>query len=355
MTEVYHLLGLMSGTSLDGLDMALCRFEKFPDRWHYVVLQCATAPYPPEIIAVLSAAYSGTAYDLAVADQRLGHFMADSVNAFLAHAVLRPDYIASHGHTIFHRPEQGITTQIGSGAVLAAQTGIPVICDFRSADVALGGQGAPLVPIGDELLFADYDACLNLGGFSNISFRQNGHRVAFDISPCNMALNDLARQLGQPFDKDGQMAAQGQVVSPLLDQLNALPFYAARGSKSLGREWYEQTFQPIVAASDAAVYDKLRTATEHIAMQLAAAVRQVQGSRVLVTGGGAKNSFLLQRMRAHSSHQFIVPDTMTVDYKEALIFAFLGVLRLRGEANCLADVTGAPKDHCSGAIYGVSL
>ncbi len=353
MAEVYHLLGLMSGTSLDGLDMALCRFVYNGSKWQYETLQCETAPYPSELIDRLAAAYSGTAYDLAVADQRLGQFMADQVNAFLAHAVLRPDYIASHGHTIFHRPDQGITTQIGSGAVLAAQTGIPVICDFRSADVALGGQGAPLVPVGDELLFADYDACLNLGGFSNISFRQRGHRVAFDISPCNMALNDLARQLGQPFDKDGVMAAQGAVVPALLEQLNALPFYAVQGSKSLGREWYEQTFQPLVAACDASVHDKLRTVTEHIAMQLAAVINQVQGDKVLVTGGGAKNSFLLQRVRAHSAHQLIVPDAMTVDYKEALIFAFLGVLRLRGEANCLADVTGAPKDHCSGAIYGV--
>ena len=353
MAEVYHLLGLMSGTSLDGLDMALCRFVHEGSKWQYEMLQCETVSYPTEIIDLLTVAYSGTAYELALADQRLGRFMADSVNRFLSQASCRSDYIASHGHTIFHRPEQGITVQIGSGAVLAAQTGIPVICDFRSADVAMGGQGAPLVPIGDELLFADYDACLNLGGFSNISFRQNGHRVAFDISPCNMALNDLARQLGQPFDKDGQTATQGQLEQSLLKQLNELPFYALRGSKSLGREWYEQTFQPIVAANNSSVQDKLRTVTEHIAVQLAAVINQVQGDKVLVTGGGAKNNFLLQRVRAHCTHQLIVPDAMTVDYKEALIFAFLGVLRLRGEVNCLADVTGAPKDHCSGAIYGV--
>ena len=353
MAEVYHLLGLMSGTSLDGLDMALCRFVYDGKKWQYEMLQCETASYPSEITDLLTAAYSGTAYELALADQRLAHFMAASVNRFLAKASCRPDYIASHGHTIFHRPDLGITLQIGSGAVLAAQTGIPVICDFRTADVAMGGQGAPLVPIGDELLFADYDACLNLGGFSNISFRQNGHRVAFDISPCNMALNDLARQLGQPFDRDGEMAAQGRIESALLNQLNALSFYALRGSKSLGREWYEQTFLPIVAASHASVHDKLRTVTEHIAMQLAAVIVQVSGDKVLVTGGGAKNSFLLQCTRAHCQHQLVVPDAMTVDYKEALIFAFLGVLRLRGEVNCLADVTGAPKDHCSGAIYGV--
>lgn len=351
--DVYHVLGLMSGTSLDGLDMALCRFEYKGQCWHYQMIQCETVAYDSEMVSMLNAVYSASAFDLAVADERFGKFMAKCVNSMLAHAVCRPDYIASHGHTVFHRPDKGLTLQIGNGAVLAAQTAVPVICDFRTSDVAMGGQGAPLVPIGDELLFADFDACLNLGGFSNISFRREERRLAFDVSPCNMAINELACQLGLSFDKDGCIASKGEMIPELLDQLNNLSYYSQDGCKSLGREWYEHNFSPLVKAFNGSVEDKLRTVTEHIAIQLATVIRGISGKRVLVTGGGAKNKYLIQRTSELCSHELVIPDELIVDYKEALVFAFLGVLRIRGEVNCLADVTGASADHCAGAVYSV--
>lgn len=351
MSEAYHILGLMSGTSLDGLDMALCKFERANRAWKYCVLGCKTVTYPDELLCQLQSVYSASALDMAKTNAQLATFMAKSVNEFVAQSSVRPDYIASHGQTIFHQPQLGFTTQIGSGAILASLTGIPVVCDFRSSDVALGGQGAPLVPIGDELLFGLYNACLNLGGFSNISYRENGHRVAFDISPCNMALNELAQSLNKPYDKDGEMAAQGSLFRNLLDELNDLPFYQIKGCKSLGREWYEQSFLPIVQNAEIAVCDKLRTVTEHIAIQLAKVINGVDGKTLLVTGGGAHNVFLMHRLAALCNKQIVIPDETTIDYKEAIIFAFLGLLRVLGENNCLADVTGARHDHCGGCVY----
>lgn len=347
----YYVLGTMSGTSLDGLDLALCHFTRHLSGWQYTVLAVTTCPYTDDLRERLAKAIELSAYEFAKLDVELACSMAEAINTFLAGQEVRPDFIASHGHTTFHQPAIGLTSQIGSGAVLAAHTGITTVCDFRTVDVALGGQGAPLVPIGDELLFGKYDACLNLGGFSNISFRQNGCRVAFDISPCNMALNYLAEKLNLAYDRDGEVARKGQINHSLLDELNNLDFYRQTGAKSLGKEWFDKAFRPLLDASDISVVDKLRTLTEHIAMQLAYASNGGRGETMLVTGGGARNLFLIERLREIGSKQIIIPDLQTVDFKEAIIFAFLGVLRICGEVNCLRDVTGARTDNCGGAVY----
>jgi anhydro-N-acetylmuramic acid kinase len=341
----------MSGTSLDGLDMALCRFEKTAGRWEYEVIAAETRPYPDVLRAQLEEAIHLSAYEFVKLDVALARAMADAIRSFLATQPLRPDFLASHGHTTFHQPSLGITSQIGSGAILASLTGITTVCDFRTRDVALGGQGAPLVPVGDELLFGRYDACLNLGGFSNISFRKAGRRVAFDVSPCNMALNYLAGRLGMPYDRDGATARGGTVDGALLDVLNGLDFYRRRGAKSLGKEWFDAVFRPCLDAAALSVPDKLRTLTEHIAMQLAGASQGNAGETMLVTGGGVRNIFLIERLHDLGSKTLVVPDAQTADFKEAIIFAFLGVLRMRGEANCLRDVTGAGADSCGGAVY----
>jgi anhydro-N-acetylmuramic acid kinase len=341
----------MSGTSLDGLDMALCRFAKTPERWAYEVIAAATHPYPDALRDRLACATGLSASEFVRLDAELAAAMAAAVRPFIAGQTVRPDFIASHGHTVFHQPALGITSQIGSGAIIASHTGITTVCDFRTRDVALGGQGAPLVPVGDELLFGHYDACLNLGGFSNISFRRDGRRVAFDVSPCNMALNCLAADLNLPFDRDGDAARSGNLDPALLRSLNALDFYRRSGAKSLGKEWFDAVFLPRLDASSASVADKLRTLTEHIAIQLASAAREAAGSTMLVTGGGARNIFLIERLRAHANLAVVIPDAQTVDFKEAIIFAFLGVLRMRGETNCLRDVTGASADSCGGAVY----
>ncbi|MDR3268790.1 MAG: anhydro-N-acetylmuramic acid kinase [Tannerella sp.] len=351
MKSAYTVLGLMSGTSLDGLDMALCHFVKTDEHWAYDVMAAQTYPYEDGLRARLATATGLSAYEFVKLDVELASVMAGAIGRFLAAQTVVPDFIASHGHTTFHQPGNRLTVQIGSGAVLASLTGMTTVCDFRSGDVALGGQGAPLVPVGDELLYGHYDACLNLGGISNISFRKDGRRVAFDVSPCNMAFHYLACRLGLDYDKDGEIARRGRVDQTLLDALNGLDYYRSSGAKSLGKEWFDAVFCPCLEASSRSVTDKLRTLAEHIAMQLARASHGNKGETMLVTGGGARNVFLMERLCAHSNKAIVLPDLLTVDFKEAIIFAFLGILRIRGEANCLSAVTGARIDNCGGAVY----
>jgi anhydro-N-acetylmuramic acid kinase len=351
MKTEYNVLGLMSGTSLDGLDMALCRFVKTEERWDYEVIAARTHPYTEAMRTRLATATELAAREFVQLDVELASAMAKMAGTFLATQSITPDFIASHGHTIFHQPARRLTSQIGSGAVLASHTGITTVCDFRTADVALGGQGAPLVPIGDELLFGHYDACLNLGGFANISFRHRRRRVAFDVAPCNMALNYLANQLGLDCDKDGEIARKGTIDTTLLNRLNHLDYYRLSGAKSLGKEWFESVFRPCLDDREISLTDKLRTLTEHIAQQLARASRGNEGETMLVTGGGAHNVYLIERLRAAANRKIILPDSQTIDFKEAIIFAFLGILRMRGEVNCLSAVTGARMDNCGGAVY----
>ncbi len=349
----HHIVGIMSGTSLDGLDVAFCTFWEECTHWKYRVEDAVTVPYPAEMRERLAHSVNLSALELTRLDVELGRFIALSVNRFLAEKELQPEWVASHGHTVFHQPDQGITLQIGNGAVIAAMTRIPTICDFRSMDVALGGQGAPLVPIGDRLLFSDYPICLNLGGFSNISFEYKGKRIAFDISPCNLPLNRLAQQQGLDFDKDGLMAASGNVDANLLAQLNSLAFYRQIPPKSLGLEWLQENFLPLLYDAPLSLQDKMRTLTEHIALQLTNVIQPLQGDTVFVTGGGAKNSFLMECLKRKSSKTIFTPDNQTIDYKEAIVFAFLGLLKSLGRINTLSSVTGARYDSSGGVVYEV--
>ena len=348
------ILGLMSGTSLDGIDLALCDI----DEHGYRILAAETVPYFNEWRQRLSTLENASAYDYALANVELGHLFGQTINRFLEGKV-RPDAIASHGHTIFHQPHLGLTTQIGDGDAIAAETGLPVVFNFRTLDVALGGQGAPLVPIGDELLFGEYDACLNLGGIANVSYRLGNKRIAYDICPCNMALNRLAALLGYPYDAEGQNARSGEVHTCLLHELDGLEYYSVTEPKSLGKEWFVGQFWPIVKAflgvtpSSAQVRDALATVTSHIAIQIARIVERQQIKTLLVTGGGAWNSYLLEIVGKYCPEvQISVPDALIVNYKEALIFALLGYLRLKGKINTLSSVTGAKIDSIGGNISG---
>jgi anhydro-N-acetylmuramic acid kinase len=341
----------MSGTSLDGLDLCLATFDKDSSGcWRFDMLASQTLPYSSSWAQKLQLAHTLNAFDFVALHKDYGRFLGEQAAGFLRGKSVRADYVASHGHTIFHQPQRGVTFQLGDGAALAAAAGVPVISDFRSLDVALGGQGAPLVPIGDRLLFSGYDSCLNLGGFANISFEQGGQRTAFDVCPCNVVLNAQSRLLGEPYDRDGALAAQGKVSSPLLDELNALDFYAQRGAKSLGREWVEEVFSEKMAAHGVSVHDKLRTLCEHIAMQIAQSVPSRQGGTLLVTGGGAFNAFLVQRIAANISCRVVVPEATIVNFKEALIFAFLGALYAVNEVNTLASATGARRSSIGGSL-----
>ena len=346
-------IGVMSGTSLDGIDLAWCTFAQTDKGWDYHIEKACTIPYEPDFQERLAHATQLSALEYAQLDVELGALIADQINKWIS-CMPKPDFIASHGHTVFHQPEKGLTTQIGSGAAIAARTGITTVCDFRTLDVALGGQGAPLVPIGDALLFNQYDACLNLGGFCNISFQEKDKRVAFDIAPCNMALNHIAKLIGKTYDENGDTARGGQLIPDLLQQLNQIEYYQLPYPKSLGKEWFEQNFLPLIDAFEEhfSAADLLHTVTQHIAGQIALALPNNIGM-LLATGGGARNNFLIQSIKTHWKGNIAVPDSLTIDFKEALVFAFLGMLRLQGMNNCLASVTGAKQDNCGGAVYFV--
>lgn len=355
MRNEWDGIGIMSGTSLDGIDLAWCHFIRRGDgKWDYRIEKAVTVPYDDELRNRLGNATFPlfSALEYAKLNNEVGEAIAEAVNRWFGDGP-RPDFIASHGHTIFHQPEIGLTTQIGNGAVIAARTGIPTVCDFRTKDVALGGQGAPLVPIGDELLFGDYDACLNLGGIANISYRANDQRIAYDICPCNMALNKLANLADMPYDKDGEISTKGAIIPALLEKLDLLDYYHQPSPKSLGKEWFDKSFWPVIESfvNDYPIAYLARTVVEHIAVEIGANVPE-SAQTMLVTGGGAHHVFLIQQIRnQRDTLNVIVPDNLIVDYKEALIFAFLGLLRLNGEPNCLRSVTGASKDCCGGAVY----
>ena len=346
------IVGLMSGTSLDGVDLALCDISEHG----YKVLKATTVPYPAEWRDRQSNLEKATAYEYALANVELGHYMGRLVRDFLKDTTLHVDAVASHGHTIFHRPQLGLTTQIGDGDAISAECNLPVVSNFRTLDVALGGQGAPLVPIGDRLLFGDYDACLNLGGIANISYESEGERIAFDICPCNMALNRLAGRLGLAYDRDGDNARRGNTHTCLKIKLDDLEYYSQAGPKSLGKEWFEEQFWPLVAGYDLPTEDLLATVNSHIAWQIARVLERKGIKTLLVTGGGALNSYLIETLEQYSPQTVItVPDTLTVNYKEAIIFALLGYLRLRGKVNTLHSVTGARRDSCGGNLSGLLL
>ncbi|MBP3202364.1 MAG: anhydro-N-acetylmuramic acid kinase [Bacteroidales bacterium] len=350
--KAYRSIGLMSGTSVDGLDVCCATFTKESGKWQYAI-DCARGyEYPQELRRKLGQEVQQmSALEFVAFHSAYGRFLGERVNDFMAEFGVKPDIIASHGSTVFHEPDKKIMFQIGDGAAIAAVTKIPTVSDFRRLDIMLGGQGAPLVPIGDNLLFGQYDYCLNIGGFSNISFREGEKRIAFDISPVNYVINRFTRTVGLEMDRDGEIAARGQVHEELLNSLNALDYYAKPWPKSLGREWVERQVFPLLDAAGLSLEDTLRTYYEHCAHQLARVT--APGKSLLVTGGGAYNKFLIQRMEALSNCQVVIPEPAIIEYKEALIFAFLGVLYMADEPSCLSSVTGAERDNIGGMLFKI--
>lgn len=348
--ESYNIIGLMSGTSADGLDVVLCKFEGSGYNWKYTPIKAKTYEYDSETKAKMLSLHTFSAEDLKRADVWFGNFSADAINEFRKDIAEHIDLVASHGHTVFHNPSEDYTMQIGDGNVIAKKTKIPTVFDFRSGDVALGGQGAPLVPIGDELLFGEYDACLNLGGFSNISMRnKQGERIAFDISPVNIIMNEYARKLGKNYDANGDIAASGKTIPALLQKLSAIRYYSQKPPKSLGREWVEREMKPILAEyASETIADMLNALSVHIGAEIGKAIGSC--GKVLITGGGAYNKFLIDNIRRNCNSEIIIPDDTTINYKEAIIFAFLGLLRICGKNNCLSSITGARNDSCCGVV-----
>lgn len=341
-------LGMMSGTSCDGLDLAFCRFQGSGA----VVEFFKTVAYPDNLRERLRRVMHMGAAELLLFENEFTAFSAKAATAAVDASGLKPDFIGAHGHTVFHRPDSTFTFQMLNGGMLAGLTGLPVVCDFRRQDVAAGGQGAPLVPVGDRLLFSDYDACLNLGGVANVSFMKTAAPSAFDICPANLILNELARRVGMPFDRGGALAASGTVIPELREKLAALEFYALPPPKSLGREWFETVFMPYFREGSAEISDLLATAVDHITDTLADTLNGLRpGSKVLATGGGVFNDHLMQLLREKTHCEIPPADHLLIEAKEALIFALLGRLRLLGETNVLQEITGARKSVCAGAVY----
>jgi len=350
--ESYQVIGVMSGTSLDGVDLAHIHFSIIDGKWQYEILECETVAYSEEWLNKLRTAVDFSTEQLAQLNEDYTLLLGNIIKTFVVkHGLTDLDAVCSHGHTILHQPQNGFTLQIGNLPEIAKIVKQTVVCDFRVQDVQWGGQGAPLVPIGDRILFADYEYCLNLGGFSNVSFEQDGKRIAFDISPVNTVLNYYANQLGLAYDDRGSIAKSGAINTALLQELNALDYYQKPYPKSLGFEFVKTVVLPLLEKHTLSTADKLHTFTEHVAKQTGLALPHPKG-KMLITGGGAYNDFLISRMQAYLPNlNLIIPEAKTLEYKEALIFALLGVLKLRNEINVLSSVTGAAKDHSSGVVF----
>ena len=356
--DYYNVIGVMSGTSLDGVDLAHIQFQIKNDKWTFEILECETISYDSNWVTALKTAVDYTENQLIELNKNYTQLLASIISNFISkHRIENIDAVCSHGHTILHQPQNGFTLQIGNLPEIAELIQQKVVCDFRVQDVQLCGQGAPLVPIGDRILFAEYDYCMNLGGFSNISFEENNKRIAFDISAVNTVLNFYANKLDLNYDDKGQISRTGTTNPELLNELNALDFYQKKHPKSLGFEFVKEVILPIIESYPITIEDKLHTFTEHIAIQTAFALNNFETPKntsqtLFITGGGAYNDFLIDRIQFHLPQmKIIIPSPKILEFKEALIFALLGVLKMREEINTLQSVTGAVRDHSSGKIF----
>lgn len=365
---VYRVIGLMSGSSLDGLDIAFIEFQESAGNWSYELRYADTFEYPDEWKDRLRNANALSAIDYLLLNAEYGRYIGEQVNRFIEEHDLhyQVQLISSHGHTSFHVPDSRMTAQLGDGATIAAVTGINVVSDLRAMDVALSGQGAPIVPVGEQLLFDNYLFFLNLGGIANISFNDPGNYIAFDVCPANRVLNLLAEREGEAFDDEGKSAAKGSVVESLLNVLNDLEYYSMPYPKSLSNDFGNDVVYPLIRGSHHNYEDCQRTYVEHICDQVLSAVESLQaefrlrtisrpmGQRMLITGGGAKNTFLIERLTqllARVNVTVELPSNQVIDFKEAIIMGLIGVLRWREENNTLASVTGASRDSIGGAVW----
>lgn len=353
LNKAYKVLGLMSGTSLDGLDLCLSQFWKSGDTWNYKIIAAETLAYIAEWKERLKNCENGSGEYLLQMHFSYGTYLGKLARTFLEDHQENADLLASHGHTIFHQVEKGFTFQLGHGAAVAAAAGIDCVSDFRSMDVALKGQGAPLVPFGENYLFPEYPCCINIGGIANISYRKGEQIMAFDIAPANQVLNYLYQSAySGEYDTNGAISRKGQLNKELLKQLNQLDFYQVPAPKSLGREWVENKIFPLLREYTISVEDKLHTYTHHLAHQIELQLSNIKPEKVLVSGGGAYNDFLISCLRK-SRQEIIIPTPEVIEFKEALIFAFLGLMRHLGLKNTYSSVTGALSDSIGGCIFKV--
>ena len=347
--ETITAVGLMSGTSLDGLDIALCRFT-FDQKWHFELMDAVTVSYDEQLKNRLKNAGSLSSYEFIALHKEYGKWTGEQVADFIKDKNAEVDLISSHGHTVFHEPHKKLNFQTGDGAMIAAVTGITTVSDFRTFDIALGGQGAPLIPIVDRDLFGEYEACVNIGGFANVSLDIDGKRRAWDICPANIILNRLAQKKGFEFDRNGDIGKSGKVIASLLETLESLNFYKNPPPKSLSTEWLDEFIFPLIKNIDRPVEDVMATFYEHAARRIAHDLNAHSVKNTLFTGGGVKNGYLISLIEKRLNGKLIIPEEKIVDYKEAIGFAYLGILRIFEMPNCLSTVTGAVRDSSSGVV-----
>jgi anhydro-N-acetylmuramic acid kinase len=357
---IYRAIGVMSGSSLDGLDLVFAEFTEIGGKWSYEILAADCIEYDANWKLKLKEATNLSARDYQLLDVQFGAFVGAQINHFIQQFQLehKVGLIACHGHTTFHMPEKRMTAQLGDGASIAAITKLPVVCNLRSMDVALGGQGAPIVPIGEKYLFADYSCCLNIGGIANLTFFEGEQISAFDACVANQVLNTLAQKMGKDYDEDGLFAAEGVVVNELFEKLNSLSYFSQAIPKSLSNDFSKEVILPIIAASNVSDKDALRTFVAHICHQIKKSLliiyRGNNSMKLLVTGGGAMNVFLMKVLSEElikENIEVVIPDLVTVKFKEALIMAFIGVKRWREEITVLAGATGASSGGIGGALW----
>lgn len=357
---VYRAIGLMSGSSMDGLDIAFAEFQETSGKWNYEIKAAACYPYDEEWILRLKNAISLKALDYQLLHVAYGHHLGKLVNKFIQEHSLehQVQLISSHGHTTFHVPSEKMTHQLGDGAAIAAVTGINTVSDLRSMDMARRGHGAPIVPIGEKLLLGDYPIFLNLGGIANISFNNPEKYIAFDVCPANRVLNMFAAEKNKSFDEGGRIASSGQVDEKLLSILNGLEYYALPYPKSLSNDFGTDVVYTLIRNKKLRPEDALRTYVEHVAVQIrnaiAASPVEISNSKILLTGGGAHNEFLVGRISSilrEFNVEAVVPDKNIIDFKEAVVMGLIGVLRWREETNIFSSVTGASADSISGAVW----
>lgn len=360
---VYRAIGLMSGSSLDGLDIAFTEFHENGGKWSYEILKADCYPYVVALAQRLKNATSLSSLDYLLLHTEYGHYLGRQVNKFIEENGLQyqVSLIASHGHTTFHVPEKMMTAQLGDGAAIAAETRLPVVTDLRALDLAFGGQGAPIVPIGEKLLLGDYDYFLNLGGIANLSFNADKY-IAFDVCAANRVLNMLVSDEGKEYDEGGQLASSGKVHVTLLEKLNSLEYYKKSYPKSLANDFGTDTVYPIIQSAGLSIPDALRTYVEHIVLEIKNSIQDMlstsglmsHSSQLLATGGGALNTFMIKRLKEELGKlqiEVTIPGEKLVNFKEAMIMAFMGVLRWRQENNVLSSVTGAAHDSIGGALW----
>ena len=357
------VLGLMSGSSLDGLDLAFCKFEEHAESLDWQILKADTMSFSPEWITRLEQLPKANAYTLAKTNADFGRYIGQFANSFLSQYNLEPDLIASHGHTVFHSPSDGFSLQIGDGAAIAGISGYTVVDNFRMQNIVVGGQGAPLAPIADQLLFPEYDFLLNLGGIANLSCKTPKGHVAFDISGANQILNALVRPIGFDFDEDGEIASSGKILPDLLQKVEQLPFFSEPYPKSLGNDWVQETQLPIYLSHQDSIANKLHTACWQIARQISKSIGDcihnenlsLESAKMMASGGGVFNTFLLDciKKEAYRQHEIVVetPSEDIIAYKEALLMALMGYLRLKKKPNCLPIATGSKRPVVSGALH----